>query len=672
MYSTEFKELLAKLRPVIGEMADAFWLATLLDPSQEKDIHAVAQAMAAELLDESYIGRNILLEPPPRDKVKGEYLLGTVMYANKPVCPFGLRQNDIPQHIAILGRSGAGKTNVSYLLVWNLLRAGKPFIVLDWRGTYAHFLNRPEGKDILFFALGEEESLCFNPLDPPPNLSENQQQAYLRDIISVVCTTYLPGHHLLSTRGVEYFFLKALDYLGTASDKAIVFKDIHDYMQNYPIGSREKDWKVSAMSILFKLTTGPIGRLTNSVSPTALADILDKPVILELTGLGSETDRSLFTQSLLLWLYYYRLAEGKSPSFKHAVVVEEAHNLFLRRPGAEQSAHDLILRQMRELGQGLVLLDQNPSLLTIPALGNTGVTVCLNLKHGDDVEAARKALTLPRESREYIGRLPVGQAIVKMQDRWVKPFLVRFPQFPVSGSFLPSQTPRKDSGSDSVKQKVEELRLALNEAISALPEVARREKEKSEISTRERSLLLDIAMRPLSVVTERYQRLGWTARTGTEIKQNLLEKELIEQEKVSIPNGSVTLLKATEKGKEFLASQGVKVKTLPKNASLEHEYYKRLVAEEYRSKGYTVEEEVPIGDGRAVDLVAEKDGKKVAIEIETGKSDSTGNVKKDLMAGFDKVIIVTTSNEENGKIRAKLGDPEQVEIIRVSQGLGKM
>jgi len=70
----------------------------------------------------------------------------------------------------------------------------------------------------------------------------------------------------------------------------------------------------------------------------------------------------------------------------------------------------------------------------------------------------------------------------------------------------------------------------------------------------------------------------------------LLEKGLVDQEKVSVPNGSVTLLKVTVKGRELLTEQGVKVKALPKNASPEHEYYKRLVAEEYRMKGYAVEE----------------------------------------------------------------------------------
>ena len=640
MYSEEFKSLLAKLRPVIGEMADAFWLTALLDPHQEKNIQAVAQAMAAELLDESYVGKHILLEPPPQDKAEGRYPLGTVVYADKSLHPFGLREGDMPQHIAILGRSGAGKTNVGYILVWNLLKAGKPFIILDWRGTYKHFLNRPEGRNILRFSLGEEESLSFNPLQPPPNLNHDRSEAYIRDIVSTVCTTYLPGHHLLSTRGAEYLFLKALDFFGMFPEKPATFNDILRYVDRRSVDSRERDWKASALNILFKLTTGPIGRLMNGGGTASIHDIIDSQVILELTSLGSETDRQMFSQAFLLWLYYYRLAEHGPSQKTHVLVIEEAHNLFLRRHDGNSSINDAMMRQMRELKQSLVLLDQSPSLMSVPSLGNTGVTICLNLKHADDVGAAGKALTLPREDWYHIGRLHIGQGIVKMQDRWVKPFLVRFPLFPVVRQGPPSSLEKGDSQSDSLKSKVEELQLTLNEAVRALPVTDRREKEDERIAPQESELLVDIAKHPLAVVTERYERLGLSAHTGTQIKWRLLEKELVEQEKVSVPNGSVTLLKVSKKGREVLRSEGLEVKALPKNASLEHEYWKKIVAEKYRSKGYIVEEEVPIGEGRAVDLVATKDGKRIAIEIETGKSDIKANITKCEKAGFDEVLVI--------------------------------
>jgi hypothetical protein len=644
MYRKEFKKLLEKLRPVIGEMADAFWLGALLEPERQRDIYAVAQALAAELLDESYTGEHILLEPPPEDKVRGDYPLGSVIYADKPICSLALREEDLQQHVAILGRSGSGKTNLSYILVYRLLEAGKPFTVLDWRATYRHFVHRPEGKNILLLTLGEKESPSFNLLAPPDNLSQNMSEAYLRDMVSIVGKTYLPGHHLLTTKGVEYFFLKALDFY-KMFDKPVTFKDIMGYVDRYSADKREGEWKITTLDMLFKLTTGPIGRLMNSESNLNLADIFERPVILELTGLGSETDRSFFTQALFLWLYYHRLAQGRAGGVRHVTIIEEAHNLFLRNSGNEQSIHDFVLRQLRELGESVVLLDQNPSLLSIPVLGNCGTTIALNLKHMSDVEAAGKALTLPHENRYYIGRLPVGSAIVKLADRWQKPFLVRFPRFPVSNSFQPPQAKRRDFRSDSVKWAIDKLHSALNEAISLLPERDRREDEISEIAPMERDLLADIAKHSLAVVTERYARLGWNARTGTGIKQTLLERGLIEQEKVSVPDGSVTLLKVTEKGRELLSSEGIKVKALPKNASMTHEYWKRIVAEDYKKRGYTVEEEVSIGGGKTVDLVASKDGKRIAIEVETGKSDVGGNVRKCREAGFDEVVTIGTCSQ---------------------------
>ena len=93
----------------------------------------MAEALSAELLGESYVGEQVLLEPPTPADAAGDHWLGSVTYAGKPVCRFGLRERELPQHVAILGRSGAGKTNSAYLLVANLLRAGIPFIVLDWR-----------------------------------------------------------------------------------------------------------------------------------------------------------------------------------------------------------------------------------------------------------------------------------------------------------------------------------------------------------------------------------------------------------------------------------------------------------------------------------------------------------------------------------------------------------
>ena len=56
----------------------------------------------------------------------------------------------------------------------------------------------------------------------------------------------------------------------------------------------------------------------------------------------------------------------------------------------------------------------------------------------------------------------------------------------------------------------------------------------------------------------------------------------------------------------------------------------------------------------SVDVVAEKDGKRVAIEIETGKSDFIYNIRKDLDYGFDEVISIALNNKIKEKIMQEL------------------
>jgi Holliday junction resolvase len=57
-----------------------------------------------------------------------------------------------------------------------------------------------------------------------------------------------------------------------------------------------------------------------------------------------------------------------------------------------------------------------------------------------------------------------------------------------------------------------------------------------------------------------------------------------------------------------------------------------------------------LGKGKTVDLVAKRDGKSMTVEIETGKSEAIYNIRKDVKAGFDKVVCVAS----NGKVRDKI------------------
>jgi predicted RecB family endonuclease len=78
------------------------------------------------------------------------------------------------------------------------------------------------------------------------------------------------------------------------------------------------------------------------------------------------------------------------------------------------------------------------------------------------------------------------------------------------------------------------------------------------------------------------------------------------------------------------------------------------VSNELERNGFKVRAEAGIGEGKAVDIVGEKNGKRFAVEVETGHSDEVKNVRKDLSAGFDKVLVVPTSKAERERLLRKL------------------
>jgi DNA-binding MarR family transcriptional regulator len=93
---------------------------------------------------------------------------------------------------------------------------------------------------------------------------------------------------------------------------------------------------------------------------------------------------------------------------------------------------DLIFREVRELGIGIVFLDQHPSLISYPALGNTSTHIYMNLgldtKYSSDILDASNMLGLKGDEGDYLRRLPTGHAFMLMRKlSFPNPFLVEFP-----------------------------------------------------------------------------------------------------------------------------------------------------------------------------------------------------------------------------------------------------
>ncbi len=147
------------------------------------------------------------------------------------------------------------------------------------------------------------------------------------------------------------------------------------------------------------------------------------------------------------------------------------------------------------------------------------------------------------------------------------------------------------------------------------------------------------------------------------MKEGLLYQGWIESQTVELGQTRKVLLRLTKRAKEALGLDS----EIPEYGSLVHEYWKRFYGRKFEQQGYEVDFEVPRKSGR-VDVVACKKNERIAIEIETGKSNIVQNVKQDLIAKFDKVLVVATDKKAFEKVERELGRAsliisEKVEIV---------
>jgi len=641
-------EICRKLKPILGTQADRYWLAYLSeDAAGKQEIASALQLIAVQVLGMDLENPKVHLSVPPGKDAAGEYPIGTIVYAGRTLYPFGLRESEWLQHIGIFGRSGSGKTNIVFHLIQSLYDRKKPFLIFDWKRNYRDILDFRKEKILVYTVGGKSSPFAFNPLIPPKGI---EPAVWLKKLIEIIAKAYYLGEGVmyLLQEAIHAVYKKYGVYKGT-NRQFPTFIDVLQWLEKRPAKGRQGLWMDSAMRGIRSICFGPMGKVVNTSVQPNLTALLEQNVVLELDKL-TNADKTLIIESLLLWIHHYRLGEPKRETFKHALIIEEAHHILARKTGSHigETIIETVMREIRELGEAIILVDQHPSMISVVALGNTYTTICMNLKHRSDVNAMGSAMLMDTEDREILGTLPIGTAVVKLQGRWQRPFQIT----------IPHQKVRKGAVTDArlarlMKAHGAAQALGLRE-INNLSQVGRRE---VVLSSKEVIFLNDIYCHPYSGIVERYRRLHLSRRKGNTIKEKCLSNLLIEATVVPTRTGKLVLLQLTNPGMELLKRKGYQVNQYRKREGLEHEYWKQKAAAYFTSRGYEVSVEKLVNG--YTDLVIEKDGERYAVEIETGKSNWHLNVKKNLAHGFEHIILVATNDriyhrlitlKENGKL----------------------
>jgi len=498
---TEYiRQICRSLRPILGnKMNQVFEAYCAEDDEGKQQIEHYLELLYAKHLPASLDSSQPGLVPPSEKQAYGPYTIGSVYYAGKNLYDFGLRESEWIQHVGVFGRSGAGKTNVGFLILRQLKYKKVPFIVFDWKRNYRDLLALPEFKDVEVYTIGRNIApFTFNPLIPPKGTNP---KTWLKKLIEVIAHAYLLGN------GVMYLLQQAVDSVyeeaGVYSGKIEnwpTFRDVLEKARTRDARGREAGWLSSTLRALSALCFGDMDTLV----------------------------------------------------FKHAILVEEAHHIYSggrKSLTGSESVMEITFREIREFGESLIILDQHPSQISLPALGNTYCTIAMNQKHRSDINALAQCLLLDKD-KDLLGTLKVGQAIVKLQGRIARPFQIKVPEFAVE----------KGKVTDAwIQEHMQHIAPALlpdspvsgysvNGSRISEPQVAPDSSQNLETA-----FLKDIRQYPESGVAARYARLALSVRQGQKLLEKLLEQGLIEQSRQTIKTGRLRAIRLTKKGEALLA-----------------------------------------------------------------------------------------------------------------------
>lgn len=436
------KYLQYQLHPLFSYKGNIPYTAGSLVDSKELAIHlSLPQSSVPGLLvrEEKAFGRDVktLVELTEDNSIS----IGNIMHLGE-IYPEAVQLgiNGLSKHVFITGTTGSGKSNTLYLLIEELVKKGKKFLVIEpAKGEYKEvFGNHPEIKNVTVYGSNPRTSklLTINPFVFPEDIDIYEHIDSLVEIFNACWPMYAAMPQVMKHSIMEAYKSCGWDLSRSINTRGIypTIEDVLDALKNY-INSSEYssdtkgDYKGSLETRLQSLCEGLVGRMFCG-TPIPDEKLFNTNAIVDLSRVKSSETKSLLMGLLVMKLNEFRVSEhkGMNQELRHVTILEEAHNL-LKRTSTDQTAESSnvagmavekianSMAEMRTYGEGFIIADQSPSMLDLATIRNTNTKIVMALPEKDDRELAGKSIGLTDEQIPEISRLKTGEAIV-YQNGW--------------------------------------------------------------------------------------------------------------------------------------------------------------------------------------------------------------------------------------------------------------
>lgn len=595
-----------------------------------------------------------------------------------------IAQKDRATHLYVIGATGTGKTKFLEFLIKQDIEKGNGFGVIDPHGDLVEdikgFLacrykeygdkNEISEKVVLIDPTDPYFTVTFNPLEKIAGISVAEQVNELIGAFKKIWSDSwgvrmedLLRNSLISLGEAEFTLAELSLFLTERAFREIVLEKVNnpiakEYFKRFnTLTDRGKvTWIEPVMNKINAFFSDDRIRQIFSFKKSSfnILEIIEKKkyLIIKLDKGKLKGTADLLGSLLMAKIQMAAFSRSDIPQKKRTpfyLYIDEFQNF-------ATESFLVILSEARKYGLCLIMahqtLSQIPDELRSLILGNTGIQVYFRLNRHDAQLLAKEGFEYSGYEVKTVSNLrPFFWSYTeewehKIEELQSLPPRVCYVKHKVEGGIIPVRTVE-------IKPAWEVLGVKENKYLEFVKSLTFG--KKYLVPRKKLSNLLD---------------------QGYNLLKEEVEKRLEKKEKL-IPVSSKPPLKETEKlvrEEVTISSKEVGIKeevylSKEKN-NRQHKYLQTLIKQMAEEKGYraTVEQPTPDGLGR-VDVGLERDGKRIACEISLTSTDKQelSNIKKCLLAGYDKIILCSPEKRTLERVKAfvwqKLKESDKEKIL---------
>ena len=304
-------------------------------------------------------------------------------------------------HLITVGGSGSGKTETLKAIMLELKNQKVSSLILDFHNDFKVFADN----------LVQIDKATLHPLEV--QINEKPIDVCYK-VSKMIASVFSLGdvQEAIIRESIKVFYTKSeVKDLRKANDGSIEllpFSFFRDILFETPIKSQGLSILLAKISVLFDVD------LFMEADGTSLSldTIIKNLSVIELLDFPTDEVKSLVADLLLKKLINFLYLKGKSEDYWLYVVIDEAHRMMY--PG---SPVELLLRESRKYGVGIILASQRPTDFSETILANAGTIIAFQESLDKDAVFLSKQLRIPKVNFQKLKTSGLGYCLFSSKDK---------------------------------------------------------------------------------------------------------------------------------------------------------------------------------------------------------------------------------------------------------------